>query len=36
MSRIGRIGHIFFRRRRVGRIKIIRVVGVFSGSKSKD
>lgn len=34
--RIGRIGHIFVRRRRIGRIKVIRIVGVVSGSESKD
>lgn len=34
--RIGRVGHIFVRRRRIGRVKIIRVIGVVGGSKSKD
>ena len=29
--RIGRIGHIFIRRRRIGRIKILRVIGASSG-----
>lgn len=33
--RIGRIGHIFVRKRRIGHIKIVKIIGVVSGSKSK-
>ncbi|MGC8975520.1 MAG: hypothetical protein ACP5KB_04905 [Thermoprotei archaeon] len=35
VSRIGRIGHIYSRRRRIGRIKIVRVLGAGGGGKSK-
>lgn len=36
VTRIGRIGHITIRRRRIGRIKNLKTVGVLSGCESKD
>jgi hypothetical protein len=34
--RIGRVGHIYIRRRRIGRIKMLRILGAAHGCESKN
>lgn len=36
ISRIGRLGHVCVRRGRVGKIRILRILGVSSGRKDQN